>query len=48
MINPSKKDRNTEIVRLIDKELKTKTAVAKMFGISKQRVQQIYKREKNV
>jgi|TARA_R100001460_G_scaffold33713_1_gene65905 DNA-directed RNA polymerase specialized sigma subunit len=44
----SKKDRDAEIVRLIDKERMTMTAVAKLFGITKQRVQQIYRREKNV
>lgn len=43
-----KKDRNDEIVRLIDEERVTKTAVAKWYGISKQRVQQIYKRAKDV
>ena len=46
MSSLSKKDRDTEIVRLIDKERMTMTAVAKLFGISKQRVQQIYRREK--
>jgi DNA-directed RNA polymerase specialized sigma subunit len=44
----SKQDRDKEIVRLIDKERMTMTAVAKLFGISKQRVQQIYRREKDV
>ena len=39
-------DRNQEIVRLIDKQRMTKTAVAKRYNVSKQRVQQIYKREK--
>ena len=41
-----KKLRNSEIVRMIDEQHMTKTAVAKWFNISKQRVQQIYKREK--
>tara|TARA_R110000803_G_scaffold101572_1_gene169517 strand:- start:143 stop:295 length:153 start_codon:yes stop_codon:yes gene_type:complete len=40
--------RNNEIVRLIDEERMTMTAVAKLFNISKQRVQQIYSRAKNV
>jgi len=40
------KDRNQEIVRLIDQQRMTKTAVAKRYNVSKQRVQQIYKREK--
>lgn len=48
MSSLSKKDRDAEIVRLIDKERMTMTAVAKLFGITKQRVQQIYRREKNV
>ena len=43
-----KQDRNAEIVRLIDEDKVTKTAVAKWYGISKQRVQQIYKRAKDV
>tara|TARA_R110000751_G_scaffold4693_2_gene22674 strand:- start:1097 stop:1270 length:174 start_codon:yes stop_codon:yes gene_type:complete len=38
--------RNTEIVRMLDEQRMTKTAVAKWFNISKQRVYQIYKREK--
>tara|TARA_R110000796_G_scaffold106484_1_gene216894 strand:- start:5543 stop:5737 length:195 start_codon:yes stop_codon:yes gene_type:complete len=38
--------RNKEIVRMIDKHFMTKTAVAKWFRISKQRVDQIYKEEK--
>jgi DNA-directed RNA polymerase sigma subunit (sigma70/sigma32) len=46
MPNVIKTDRNAEIVRLIDEQRVTMTAVAKWFGISKQRVQQIYKREK--
>tara|TARA_R110001599_G_scaffold128607_3_gene302420 strand:- start:972 stop:1124 length:153 start_codon:yes stop_codon:yes gene_type:complete len=40
--------RNREIVRLIDEERMTMTAVAKWFSISKQRVQQIYKKAKDV
>ena len=48
MSSLSKQDRDKEIVRLIDKERMTMTAVAKLFGISKQRVQQIYRREKDV
>ena len=39
-------ERNQEIVRLIDKQRMTKTAVAKRYNVSKQRVQQIYNREK--
>tara|TARA_R110000796_G_scaffold14044_3_gene46080 strand:+ start:190 stop:363 length:174 start_codon:yes stop_codon:yes gene_type:complete len=38
--------RNAEIVRMIDDQHMTKTAVAKWFNISKQRVWQIYEREK--
>lgn len=41
-----KKMRNAEIVRMIDEHHMTKTAVAKWFKISKQRVWQIYEREK--
>ncbi len=41
-----KKMRNAEIVRMIDEQHMTKTAVAKWFNISKQRVWQIYSREK--
>lgn len=41
-----KKMRNQEIVRMIDKQRMTKTAVARWFGLSKQRVSQIYLREK--
>ena len=41
-----KKMRNAEIVRMIDDQHMTKTAVAKWFNISKQRVWQIYEREK--
>lgn len=37
--------RNKEIVRLIDEQKVTKTAIAKWFGITKQRVHQIYLRE---
>lgn len=40
------RERDKEILRLIDKELMTMTAVAKIYGISKQRVQQIYHRDK--
>ena len=47
MNNVAKSDRNREIVRLIDEQRMTKTAVAKRFGISKQRIQQIYQRETN-
>ncbi len=39
-------ERNQEIVRLIDQQRMTKTAVAKRYNVSKQRVQQIYIREK--
>lgn len=42
----SKPKRNAEIVQMIDEELMTMTAVAKRFSISKQRVKQIYDREK--
>ena len=38
--------RNAEIVIMIDENLMTMTAVAKWFAISKQRVQQIYIKEK--
>jgi DNA-directed RNA polymerase specialized sigma subunit len=38
--------RDAEIVTMIDKERMTMTAVGKFWGISKQRVQQIYSREK--
>ena len=44
--NVFKKMRDAEIVHMIDQRHMTKTAVAKWFNISKQRVQQIYKREK--
>ena len=40
------KDRNKDIVWMIDENRMTKTAVAKRYNISKQRVQQIYNREK--
>jgi len=43
-----KKMRNAEIVRMIDEQHMTKTAVAKWFNISKQRVWQIYEREKKI
>ena len=39
-------DRNKEIVRLIDEQKVTKTAIGKWYNISKQRVQQIYQKEK--
>lgn len=44
--NVLKAVRNAEIVRLIDEQHVTMTAVAKWFNLSKQRVQQIYKKEK--
>ena len=40
-------DRNKEIVRLIDEQKVTKTAIGKWYNISKQRVQQIYQKEKS-
>ena len=49
MVDPTLEDirrRNAVIVHMIDKERMTMTAVAKWFGISKQRVQQIYVKEK--
>ena len=46
--NVFKKMRNAEIVRMIDEHRITKTAVAKWFNISKQRVWQIYSREKKI
>ena len=46
MRDPIFKKRGKLIVYLIDKELMTMTAVAKIFRISKQRVQQIYLQEK--
>ena len=47
MIDEFKRTRNREIVRMIDKQHMTATAVARWFNISKQRVSQIYNREKN-
>ena len=44
--NVFKEMRNGEIVHMIDQRHMTKTAVAKWFNISKQRVWQIYQREK--
>jgi predicted DNA-binding protein (UPF0251 family) len=44
--NVLKKLRNADIVRLIDEQHVTKTAAAKWYGITKQRVYQIYKQEK--
>jgi len=41
-----KNKRNKEIVRMIDEQHMTATAVGKWFNISKQRVSQIYNREK--
>lgn len=41
-----KRIRNAEIVRLIDEDRVTQTAVGRWFELSKQRVHQIYKREK--
>jgi hypothetical protein len=38
--------RDLEIVDMIDRQRMTMTAVGKFWGISKQRVQQIYSREK--
>ena len=49
MVDPTLEDirrRNAVIVHMIDKERMTMTAVAKWFAISKQRVQQIYVKEK--
>ena len=46
MTRPPPSERNSEIVRLIDEELMTKTAVAKLYKISKQRVWQIYRKDK--
>ena len=45
--NVLKEMRNKEIVRLIDEQRVTKTAVARWLGITKQRVHQIYTRETN-
>jgi len=47
LIDEFKRTRNREIVRMIDKQHMTATAVARWFNISKQRVSQIYNREKN-
>jgi|TARA_R110000823_G_scaffold148416_2_gene279114 DNA-directed RNA polymerase sigma subunit (sigma70/sigma32) len=41
-----RKRRNATIVEMIDDDLMTMTAVAKLFSISRQRVKQIYDREK--
>ena len=38
--------RDLEIVDMVDRQRMTMTAVGKFWGISKQRVQQIYSREK--
>ena len=38
--------RNAQIVQMVDEHRMTMTAVAKWFDISKQRVKQIYDREK--
>ncbi len=38
--------RDLEIVKMVDNDRMTMTAVGKYWGISKQRVLQIYKREK--
>jgi len=38
--------RDEDIVDMVDRQRMTMTAVAKFWGISKQRVQQIYSREK--
>jgi DNA-directed RNA polymerase specialized sigma subunit len=47
LIDEFKRTRNREIVRMIDEQHMTATAVARWFNISKQRVSQIYNREKN-
>ncbi len=47
MIDEFKRTRNREIVRMIDEQHMTATAVARWFNISKQRVSQIYNREKS-
>lgn len=47
MIDEFKRTRNKEIVRMIDEQHMTATAVGRWFNISKQRVSQIYNREKN-
>ena len=41
-----KEQRNAQIVRMIDDQKLTMTAVGKYFNISKQRVQQIYRKAK--
>ena len=41
-----KDQRNAQIVRMIDDQKLTMTAVGKYFNISKQRVQQIYRKAK--
>jgi|TARA_R110000787_G_scaffold12249_1_gene39753 DNA-directed RNA polymerase sigma subunit (sigma70/sigma32) len=41
-----RKRRNATIVEMIDDDLMTMTAVAKLFSISRQRVKQIYDKEK--
>jgi DNA invertase Pin-like site-specific DNA recombinase len=46
LTRPASSERNSEIVRLIDEELMTKTAVGKLYKISKQRVWQIYRKDK--
>ena len=46
MTRPPPSKRNLEIVRLIEEQLMTKTAVAKLFEISKQRVWQIYRKDR--
>lgn len=47
MTKPPPSERNSEIVRLIDEQLMTKTAVAKLYKISKQRVWQIYRKDRD-
>lgn len=44
--NVFKEMRNKEIIRMIDEEYMTLTAVGEFFNISKQRVNQIYNRGK--
>jgi len=46
LTRPPPSKRNLEIVRLIEEQLMTKTAVAKLFEISKQRVWQIYRKDR--
>ena len=41
-----RQQRDEDIVGMIDRQRMTMTTVAKFWGISKQRVQQIYSREK--